>query len=326
MAEHSAQMADQEAARRVRLGLPAIPSKGNAEGESAVASTSRTPSTTTQKASETRVNAQDLASAEKNRIAPVKKRAAALPSSSSRGISSSKLKLPLNIWSIIIADDSLSYFDLKCLQRVCQRFRALVRMPKLDHRLFRQRPRRDLLPHEDDSSWGEDLRGLHPILKYTNFHANKLDDFTADLHHSTGSKKFIVARHSVANEMATSPPSTTLRLAVFDEYQTVVKNSFGVTVLDVIKAAIKQWNAPCDPYQWDGLAEFASGAPMTWSDDEEEDMYGNDEKGDPTHWNVTQKTSGGAMVWREWAELFWDEELGPHLLGPPMHEMHPGDW
>jgi len=187
----------------------------------------------------------------------------------------------------------------------------------LSHRLFCAEPE----PLEQGRQrFTSGFQHLHPVLKLADFCTNKVNGVSVSFQHSCGRQcRASVARLGVALEKASSPSSTTFHLQLLDGIKaTTITNPNGVTVLDIINEAVKQWNSPCEPEdRWDGI--FENHGDMCW-DDKYYDEFTGIPRREATHWNVTQKTSCYGMTWCRWTGFCWKND-GVYLGGPNPFEM-----
>ncbi|BGP18264.1 hypothetical protein JCM10213_007895 [Rhodosporidiobolus nylandii] len=161
----------------------------------------------------------------------------------------SALRIPDDVWFVVLERNELSYADLKRFSRVCKRFHEYEQDPSLDTRFFRS-------PPVDKLEKGQSVT-FHPALDKTNLVCMSVDDasiFVDDASEKNGYRDVRVVDYPCADEYATSPASKIVSLNM-GEGVAVVKDS-GVTVRDVVEASATMWSSKPPLYIREEIAEM----------------------------------------------------------------------
>ncbi|BGP18240.1 hypothetical protein JCM10213_007869 [Rhodosporidiobolus nylandii] len=159
------------------------------------------------------------------------------------------LRVPADVWFVVLERNELSYADLKRFSRVCKRFHEYEQDPSLDIRLFRS-------PPVDKLKKGQSV-AFHLALDKTNLVCTSVDDarvFIADASEKNGYRAVRVVDYPCADEYATSPASTVVTVNM-GKGVAVVKDS-GVTVRDVVEASATMWSSKPPLYIREEIAEM----------------------------------------------------------------------
>ncbi|KWU43854.1 hypothetical protein RHOSPDRAFT_5548, partial [Rhodotorula sp. JG-1b] len=142
-------------------------------------------------------------------------------------------RVPAELWALV--SKTLKYIDLKRLARVCKAFKAIFEVSlACSLRLF-------LKPPAGQLQAGTGL-AIHPMLEMVNYVFCE-DVDKAEILCGEG-EDLNAFDYAAADEFATAPACTKIKLEMNERKCGTITNQNGVTVRQVMKRAIKYWTAP----------------------------------------------------------------------------------
>ncbi|KAL8279043.1 hypothetical protein RQP46_008501 [Phenoliferia psychrophenolica] len=190
-------------------------------------------------------------------------------------------QLPVETWTTIVSDASLSYFDLKRISRVSHTFRTITESPTFDATLFRGAPQapstlspRSTIAIHPALLACDELVGINISSGFLIKAVNYQDERTWP----------IGTLACAAREFATSPPLTHLAIddiGIDNEHEWIARSSTGVTIEDLLKVVVRAWDSeiPDHVLQEMWLADMEDGKeqgdspsylPETWYENQME--------------------------------------------------------
>ncbi|KAL8279054.1 hypothetical protein RQP46_008512 [Phenoliferia psychrophenolica] len=147
-------------------------------------------------------------------------------------------QLPVETWTTIVSDASLSYFDLKRISRVSHTFKTITESPVFDAIIFRG------VPQAPSTLAPQSKIAIHPSLlacdELVGIKASS--GFLIKAVNYQDERTWPIGSLACAQEFATSPPLTHLAITdIGDEETWVAHEVSGVTVEDLLKVIAESW-------------------------------------------------------------------------------------